>query len=222
MIIKDMPVSERPREKMLLYGPGSLSNAELIAAIIGSGGRGRSAMDIGQELLRDCGLGFLGRCSLEDILMVDGLGSAKASQLMAAVELGKRLAALPLRERTHFDSQKAVVDYFMSNMRYLSEEHFWILLLDTHGGMISVEEIGIGGLMGVEIHPREVFSVAVRKQAAAFVAAHNHPSGDCSPSEEDRELTQRLGSAGEIIGIPLLDHLIIGDGIYSSIKYKQK
>ncbi len=221
MIIKEMPESERPREKMLQHGPGALSSCELIAAIIGNGTGGRSALDIAESLLTrdEQGIGFLGRCSIEEILCVEGIGKAKGCQLMAAVELGKRLAAVPLRERQHFDSPEAIASYFMATMRYLREEHFRLLLLDVQGGMISVEEIGIGSLMGVEIHPRDVFSTAIRKNAAAIVAVHNHPSGNPAPSEEDVELTRRIGLAGKIIGIPLMEHLIIGDGTYESLKY---
>lgn len=223
MIIKDMPESERPREKMLKLGPESLSNAELIASIIGSGNNGRSAMEIAQDILAEGqGLRFLGGCTMEEILSIDGIGSARGCQLMASVELGKRLAYSRLEDMKYYDSPEAIAEFFTATMRYLSREHFRVMLLDSQGGVISVEEIGIGGLMEVEVNPGDVFSVALRKNAAGIVAAHNHPSGDCSPSLEDELLTERLVQAGELMGIPILDHLIIGAGRYESIKYRNK
>lgn len=219
MIIKDLPAGERPREKMIRFGQETLSNAELLALILGTGTRDVSAIRLAEEVLSmdEKGLAFLCECTIEELLEVPGLGSAKACKLKAAVEIGRRVATSS-RERVSLSSPDEAASVFMERMRYFREEHFQVLILDAGGGIISVEEIAIGDVMSINVHPREVFSAAIRKGAAAVIIAHNHPSGEVTPSEDDISTTKRLVQAGEIVGICLLDHIIIGDGKYTSMK----
>lgn len=219
MIIKDLPAGERPREKMIRFGQEALSNAELLALILGTGTRDVSAIRLAEEVLSmdEKGLAFLCECTIEELLELPGLGSAKACKLKAAVEIGRRVATSS-RERVSLSSPDEAASVFMERMRYFREEHFQVLILDAGGGIISVEEIAIGDVMSINVHPREVFSAAIRKGAAAVIIAHNHPSGEVTPSEDDISTTKRLVQAGEIVGICLLDHIIIGDGKYTSMK----
>lgn len=222
MIIKELPVTERPREKMIRYGCGAMSNAELLAVLIGSGTRNKSAIEVAQDILAmdESGISFLGRCTLEEISAVDGIGSAKACKILAAFELGRRIATKPAADRIVINSYSDVADLFMEKMRYYQEEHFHAVLVNAHGGVISTEEIAIGDIMSMVIHPREVFAMAVRKSAAGIILAHNHPSGDCTPSADDVSTTKRLIEAGKIVGIRVLDHIVIGDGTFTSMKDK--
>lgn len=222
MIIKELPVTERPREKMIRYGCEALSNAELLAVLIGSGTRNKSSIEVAQDILAldESGISFLGRCTIEEISEVDGIGTAKACKISAAFELGRRIATTPATERIAINSYSDVADMFMEKMRYYKEEHFHAVLINTHGSVISAEEIAIGDIMSMIVHPREVFAMAVRKGAAGVILAHNHPSGDCTPSDEDINTTKRLIEAGKIIGIRVLDHIVIGDGTFTSMKNK--
>ena len=219
MVIKDMPVMERPREKMIRYGQEALSNAELLALIIGTGTRDVSAVHLAEDVLAmdESGLGFLGECTLEELAEKPGLGMAKACRLKAAAEIGRRMAT-GVRNRIRITSPEEVASVFMERLRYFREERFLVLILDSAGGVISVEEIAIGDVMSISVHPREVFSKAIRRGGTAVVFAHNHPSGETVPSEDDIATTRRLVQAGEIVGICVLDHIIIGDGKYTSMK----
>ena len=223
MIIRELPEAERPREKMCVYGCSALSNAELIAIIIGSGTKDKSAIEVAQRILSldEEGLGFIGRCTVEEASEVEGIGTAKACRLIAAAELGRRIASGGMNKKAVIESYEDAAVFLMENMRYYREEHFTAMLLNSHGSVISLEEIAIGDIMSMVIHPREVFSMAVRRKAAAVILAHNHPSGDCTPSSEDIQTTHRLIRAGEIMGIKVLDHIIIGDGTFISMKNKK-
>lgn len=220
MIIKNMPVTERPREKMIRYGQESLSNAELLGLIIGSGTKELTAVGLADKILSmdEKGLAFLCECTVEELMTLPGLGVAKACQLKAAVEIGRRLSTRQPKDKISLTSPEEIASLFMERMRYFKEEHFQVLSLDARGGLISVDEVAIGDVMSISIHPREVFSRAVRKGAVAVVLAHNHPSGDVEPSSEDIDTTKRLMEAGNILGICVLDHIIIGDGRYTSLK----
>ncbi len=222
MIIKELPVTERPREKMIRYGCNAMSNAELLAVLIGSGTKNKSAIEVAQDILTldESGISFLGRCTFEEISAIDGIGEAKACKILAAFELGRRIATRPAADKIVIDSYSDVADLFMEKMRYYQEEHFHAVLVNAHGGVISSEEIAIGDIMSMVIHPREVFAMAIRKSAAGIVLAHNHPSGDCTPSVDDINTTKRLIEAGKIIGIRVLDHIVIGDGTFTSMKSK--
>lgn len=218
--MKKLPNEERPREKMLYQGKESLSTAELIAILIRTGTKDKSALALAQELLsmNEDGLLFLQECTPEDLSKIKGMGNAKACQLLAAIELGKRIAVHPRREHPVVGKPDDIAQLCMERMRYYKKEHFCVLLLDTKGKVIEEVEVSIGGLDAAIVHPREVFGQAVRRSAAAVALIHNHPSGDPTPSTEDIETTLRLMKAAEIMGIKLVDHIIIGDGVYTSLK----
>lgn len=218
--MKEMPVSERPREKILNRGVQSLSNAELIAVLIGSGTRDQSAMAVADRLLAldPSGILYLGECCPEELCRVDGIGTAKASKLIAAVELGRRLMTTPREKRMDASTPDRVAAICMEQMRYLHQEHFRVLMLNVKNEVIASEEISVGSLSSSEAHPRDVFSTPIRKGAANVILIHNHPSGNPEPSRADILLTERLIEAGKILGIGVLDHIIIGDGIYFSLR----
>lgn len=209
--IQEMPDDERPRERLLRSGPASLSNAELLAIFIRTGTPGRNAVQLGRELIeaRD-GLHGLARCSVADLRrMVKGIGTAKACELVAAFELGRRLALGPGR-RISLQDPQAVYELMGPEMRNFPTEVVRVILLNTKYDMIGMETISQGTLNESIAHPREVFRPALVHSAFAIVLVHNHPSGDPSPSEADRHLTRRLVTAGDTVGIRLLDHVIIG------------
>lgn len=220
MIIKDMPVSERPREKLLRCGTGSLSNRELLAILLGSGTRKRSALEIADELLAmdSRGLRNLGDVSCQDLSEISGIGDAKATLILAALELGKRIASGSVNEQCYIRDTSDVLDICMEKMRYHRKEYFNAILVNVKGMVICEENISIGDLSGSIVHPREAFRSAVNKSAAAVIFVHNHPSGDPSPSLEDINITSRLCEAGRILGIRVYDHIIIGDGKHVSLK----
>ncbi|QEK13627.1 JAB domain-containing protein [Crassaminicella thermophila] len=215
-----MAESERPREKLLMSGANALSNAELLAILIRTGTKETSAIDLSQRILSasDDGLRYLADCTIEELSQIKGIGVAKACQVVAAIELGKRLAMSSAKAKININSPRDIVKIFMEEMRYYKKEYFKIMLLNTKNEIISIENISIGSLNSSLVHPREVFVRAIRKSAASLVLIHNHPSGNPKPSNEDIKITQRLIEAGKIIGIEILDHIIIGDGIYISLK----
>ena len=149
---------------------------------------------------------------------VDGIGTMKACTILAAIELGKRIAASPVTEKVSIESSDDVARMFMEELRYMKKEHFRCVLVNAKGEIITVDEVSVGELSSTVVHPREVFSQAIRKSAAAVIFVHNHPSGDPSPSQEDIQTTKRLTDSGELLGIRVLDHIIIGDGKFSSMR----
>ena len=161
---------------------------------------------------------FLAECSPEELGRIKGMGQAKICTVLAAVELGKRIAAAPVRDRNLIRSSSDIADLFMEKMRYYKKEHFVSLMINAKGEIIEETEVSIGDLCSSSTHPREVFVDAVKRSAGSVVFLHNHPSGDPSPSDTDIQTTKRLIEAGTILGIPVLDHIIIGDGIYVSMK----
>lgn len=220
MKIKNLPAEERPLEKSWSQGVESLSNGELLALLINSGTRDKSALALAEEVLArdESGLAYLGASTMQELMTVPGIGRAKAARIMAAVELGKRLARRPARNNGRIESDEDVARLFMEELRDQKKEIFKALLLDSKGGVICAETVSVGELTSTLVHPREVFSQAVKKSAAAVVFVHNHPSGDPSPSREDLQTTDRLVACGELLGIKVIDHLIIGDGSYISIR----
>lgn len=223
--IKTLPSAERPRERLVVKGPAALSAAELLAILLGTGnGRtGESALDLAGKILRlgesggDQGLRFLLRASLEELQAIGGIGQAKAIQIKAALELGRRMSASVADRRT-VSSPADAAALLMEKMRYLEQEHFRVVLLNTKNHVIAVEPITMGGLNASVIQPREVFREAVRRGAACLIMAHNHPSGDPAPSPEDIRVTETAVEAGRLLGIEVLDHLIIGDNRYVSFR----
>ena len=222
MIIREMPESERPREKLRMNGAKSLTNAELLAVLLASGTKEKTAMDLAEEILSMSpeGIVYLTECAFEELAGISGMGLAKTSQLLAAVELGSRIATTPRRKRDRVSSPEDIANIFMEKMRYYRKEYFNVVLFNAKGDIIAEENITVGDLSSSIVHPRESFSSAVRRGAAAVAFVHNHPSGDPSPSEEDVLVTKRLAQAGSILGIRVLDHVIIGDGRYSSLREK--
>lgn len=221
LMIKDLPLEERPREKLKQLGTEALSNPELLAVLLRTGSKSESALQLAARLLsRSGGLRALPDLSLEEMEEIRGLGPAKAVMIKAALELGRRLATTPRGEPDSMTNPGQVARLFMEELRYRKKEHFKVLLLNTKNHIISREEISIGSLNVSIVHPREIFNAPLRKSAASVILVHNHPSGDPSPSQEDLEVTRRLVEAGHILGIAVRDHIIIGDGCYFSFKEK--
>jgi DNA repair protein RadC len=215
--IHQWPLSERPRERLLQDGPEVLSDAQLLAILLRVGRQDSSAVEVAMDLLRQLdGLQGLSNRSVEELCRTSGVGPAKASQLKAAIELGKRVLAAPLSSGTKIASSADLFRHYYPLLRDLRHEVFKVVLLDAKHAIIREETVSEGSLTISIVHPREVFNLAVRESAAAVIFVHNHPSGDPGPSEEDRTLTARLVAAGELLGIQVLDHLIIGDGRYTS------
>lgn len=221
-MIKELPTAERPREKLIRSGAGSLSNSELLAILIGSGTKEASAITLANRILalEEEGISFLTYCLPEELSGIPGMGMAKSCQIIAAIELGKRIATKPKGNRINITSPNEVASLFIEEMRYLKKEYFKVLLLNTKNEIIMIENISIGSLNSSVVHPREVFCTAIKKSACSVIAVHNHPSGNPAPSQTDIDVTRRLAEAGELLGIKVLDHLIIGDGVYVSLKEK--
>jgi DNA repair protein RadC len=217
--IKEWPEDERPREKLQKYGADSLSDAELLALIIRTGDHAsnQSAIDLGRNMLQTFGdLRKLSGASLKEICSVKGAGPAKAASILAALSIAKRINTNRLENLERFTAPSQIFNHFHYRFRDRRREYFIALLLDGKNRIIHEEQVSEGSLNQSIVHPREVFNRAVKESAAAVILVHNHPSGDPSPSREDREISRRLKEAGEIIGIRVLDHIIIGDGTYVS------
>lgn len=219
-MISQLPLSERPREKMLIHGSEALTNAELMAIVFRTGTKNRSALELGHDIVKYCNndITTLQHCTLEELTTIQGIGESKACLLMAICEITKRIQSRRLERKYKINSPHAVVDFFTSELSHLSVEKFIAVLLNTKNEMISWEVISIGSLNASIVHPREVFNKAIKKSAAAIIVLHNHPSGHVNPSSEDIAVTKRLQEAGKIIGIPLLDHIIIGKNTHYSFK----
>lgn len=219
LTIKDMPADMRPRERLLHSGAKYLSDVELLAIILSTGVKGMSALELSQRLLQNFGgLGRLGNVSSEEFSSSTGVGHAKAARILAALEMGKRIAGKAPSKKFTVSSSDLVAELMMPSMRYLEKEYFKALILNSKNHLLKVEDIAVGSLNGAIIHPRELYRAAVKVGAAGVIVVHNHPSGDSTPSREDIALTKRLVEAGRIVGIELLDHVIIGDGRYVSLK----
>jgi DNA repair protein RadC len=218
--IKDLPRSERPRERLATLGADALSNQELIALLIGSGFKGTSAMSLASKILEytDEGVVWLKTASCEELSRITGIGDAVACRISAAVEMGKRITESSVSPHTRFSCPEDIAMLFMEDMRYAKNELFKILLLNVRGEMIGRELVSVGGINFSIVDAREVFRPAVRRGAASIVLVHNHPSGDPSPSPQDIEMTKLLIKAGEVLDIKVLDHLIIGDGSFISFR----
>lgn len=209
MKIKEMVTSEMPRERLLSHGAKSLSNTELLAILINTGRKGFSSIDISNELLKSASnLNELKKSSINDLIQVKGIGLQKAITLKAAFELGERMGRRAENNRIKITQPSDVADYMIPTMKDLTQEHFVILLLNSKNVVIKETCVFKGTLNSSIVHPREIFSIAVRENANAIIAVHNHPSGDVTPSQEDIITTIRLKECGLILGIDLLDHII--------------
>jgi len=221
VLIQDLPEGERPRERLLQHGAKSLSNAELLAILLAtSGKRGENVLTLAQRVLSQLGdLQRLAYMSSSELRAIPGIGPAKAVLLLAAVELSKRLAPDSIIPPV-VKSPRDVEGLLSAKFRFEERERFYALLLTTKNALIGLEEVSVGSLNSSIVHPREVFRQAIRHSAAAIIVAHNHPSGDPTPSREDVEVTRRLAEAGRIVGIEVLDHIIFGNGVILSLKEK--
>lgn len=217
--IKELPIEDRPREKLITFGEAKLSNSELIAILIGSGTKGRTAIELAQDILYQTdGLLGLADQSVVELIKKKGIGQSKASRLKAAFELGKRLTEFAPAKKSVLRSPVHAVDYMKSRLKLKKQEVFLVIMLDVKSQVIKVEEISRGGLAKSIVHPREVFKTAIRASAAGIILGHNHPSGNPTASPEDINITNKLIEAGNIIGIKVIDHLIIGDCNYISMR----
>ncbi len=221
LLIRDFPNDERPRERFVKQGPESLANHELLALLIQTGSKNESVLTLANKLLVHFdGLRLLKDASLDELKEMKGIGTAKAIQLMAAIELGRRVSNLEFTDRYCIRSPEDAAKYMMNEMRFLTQEHFVCLYLNTKNQVMHKQVVFIGSLNASIVHPREVYKEAFRRSAASIICLHNHPSGDPSPSREDIEVTKRLVECGKIIGIDLLDHIIIGENKFISLKEK--
>lgn len=219
LILRDVPREDRPRERMMAYGADALSHAELLAILVRTGTRSESAVHLASRILQASGgLRGLVDMSIEELTEIRGIGPAKAVQLRAGMELGRRLAQSRSEERYTIRRPQDAADYMMESMRYLKKEHFVCLFLNTKNHVIGRETLSVGTLNASLVHPREVFRAAIKCSSASIVCLHNHPSGDPAPSPEDVSLTKRLCEAGDLVGIDVLDHIVIGDGRFISLK----
>jgi DNA repair protein RadC len=221
--MKDIPVTERPYEKLEVSGPEMLSNAELLAIIIKSGCKEETSVALAQKVLLKCGenkgVASLYNLSLEEFKSIKGIGRVKAIQIMAVLELSKRISSSnALDDKISVKSPGDVSKLLMESMRYLKKEVFKLLMLDTKNHIIRQVDVSVGSLNSSIVHPREVFNPAIKACCSSVLLVHNHPSGDPEPSSEDVETTRRLVAAGDILGIKILDHIIIGDGRIISFK----
>jgi DNA repair protein RadC len=223
--LKRLPKDDRPRERLLRLGPEQLTDVELLAILLGTGSKGQSVIEVARDLLHHCetkepGSGLKALLHLQDADrkdLVKGLGEAKLCQVLAALHLGMRAGAQPLR-RVDLSNPRAVFEFLEPRMALLAREQFHVILLTAKNTIIAVECVSEGTLTASLVHPREIFKSAIRRSAHAVILAHNHPSGDPTPSREDREVTNRLVQAGKVIGIEVLDHLVIGQGRFTSFR----
>jgi DNA repair protein RadC len=220
-MIREMPSAERPRERLAKRGAGSLKTAELLAILFRTGTRSRNAVELAEMILSKFGsLRSMARASIKELEAHEGIGFAKAVEIQAAFELGQRLAAEGALENPTIKSSVDVARLMGPEMQALDREHFKILLLNTKNQVIQIYTVSVGSLNASIVHPRECFRPAIAAQANAIILVHNHPSGDVEPSNEDKNLTRRLVSAGEIVGIKVLDHVIIAGNRHLSLMEK--
>lgn len=217
--MKDLSPDDRPREKLLRNGPTALGDNELVAIVVGSGVRGASALGLANDVLRRCGgLHGLARATPGDLAQVDGIGSARAAQLVAALEIGRRTLAHAPGARVQLRTPRDAAAFLLPAFGARPVEQFGIVLLDTKHRVLRTTIVASGTLNSTIVQPRDVFREAMLGAAASIVAFHNHPSGDPSPSPEDVALTRRLRAAGTLMGVDLVDHIVLGDARYCSLK----
>ena len=212
-MIRDLPQGERPRERLREFGSKPLSNTELIAILLRTGLKGENVLALSSRLLSDFGgLAGLGRATFAELCTARGLSEAKACHLLAALELGRRFVSMAPEERPVINSPSDVANILLSDMATLDQEHLKVLLLNTRNEVLSVQEIYVGNVNSSVVRPSEVFRPAVRDNAPSIIVVHNHPSGDPTPSAEDVAITKDLIAAGNLLGIELLDHVVLGNG----------
>ena len=222
LTIKELPDTERPYEKCLLYGAGSLSDAELISVIIRTGSRGERCVDLAHRILNAGPDGLLNliRLDTEQLTGIRGIGPVKAVQLKCIGELARRIAVTQRKKQISLQSPESIASYFMEKMRHERKEQLMLAMFDSKGMLLGEQLLSVGTSNAALISAKDIYRAALQEQAVYIVILHNHPSGDSQPSAEDCLLTERLQMASELIGIPILDHIIIGEYGYTSFKEK--
>lgn len=225
MSMSECSIDERPYEKFEKYGVVALTNTDLLAIILRTGTKDYNVERLASRLLfygrtdkKEGSLSGLYQLSYEELQQIKGIGKIKALQIVALLELSKRIAKEKNYPTEKIDSPDEVAHYFMEELRHLKEEQFVVTFLDAKCKITGYQMVSKGSLTASIVHPREVYKLAIQKAAHSIIVLHNHPSGDPTPSREDIEITKRLKSVGELIGIPLLDHIIIGDRDYKSLR----
>lgn len=217
--IKDWPEEDRPREKLLAKGPHALSETELLAIVLrnGNGSTGESAIDQARSLLNHCGgLKGIDDASVSEICLVKGVGPAKAAEIKACLEIGKRIGSQKWETGQPLHSAEDVYHHFRENLGREKREHFYVVLLNNKNRKIREVKVSEGSLTASLVHPREVYNPVIRESAAGVIFVHNHPSGDPAPSAEDIDITKRLKEVGDVMGVRVLDHVVIGHDRYFS------
>lgn len=221
LMIRDFPKEERPRERMLKEGAEALSNQELLSIVLRTGSKSESVLQLAHRILNQFeGLRLLKDATVEELMRLNGIGKTKAVQILATIELGVRISRMKNEDSYVIRSPQDGAKYVMDDMRFLSQEHFVCLYLNTKNQVMHQKTIFIGSLNASIVHPREVYKEAIKRSSASVVCFHNHPSGDPTPSHEDIEVTKRLSECGRLLGIEMLDHIIIGDQKFVSLKEK--
>lgn len=222
--IKELNLEERPYEKCERFGAEHLTNAELLAILLRTGTKGENSLELAKKILsQSCekrGLISIHSWSLEQLMKIKGIGRVKAIQILCLSELAKRLAKETAEKQLDFHTPRTIAQYYMEDLRHKKQEHMKLLLLNTKSRLISEKDISVGTVNAAIISPREIFIEALQKSAVYIILLHNHPSGDPTPSVEDVQLTIQIKEAGNLIGVELLDHIIIGDNCYTSLKEK--
>lgn len=219
--IMDLPENERPRERLYMYGAKALSNSELLAVLLRTGSGKENIVNLSSRLLTSSGgLNGLLNQSMEELQKFEGIGLAKAAQITALAELSKRFNSYKSGEKYVISKPYDAAKLLMSEMQSLDKEVLKVILLNTKNLVLKISEVSVGSLNSSIVHPREVFNEAILKHSASIIICHNHPSGDPTPSNEDISITKRLLEGGKLLGIELIDHIIIGHGVYVSLKEK--
>jgi len=219
LTIKELPKMDRPYEKLEQLGSNILSDAELLAIIIKTGSKNQTSVDLARKILYNEGLDYIKKATFEQLVKIKGVGRVKALQIIALRELNIRMSTFCLNDISSYASSPTdVSNYLMERMRFLKKEIFKLLILDSKNKILKEKDISIGSLDQTIVHPREVFYEAIRYMAKSVILVHNHPSGDPTPSKNDIKTTERLIKGGELLGIRVLDHIIIGNGVTYSFK----
>jgi DNA repair protein RadC len=219
--VYDLPKPERPRERLQKFGAEALSAQELLALVIGRGIPKKSVMNIAQELLTKFGnIKAISQATIEELSQIKGIGLAKAAQIKACFELGRREELEPELKNFDIKDPETVVKAVRAGIKDKAKEHFKLILLNPRNKIVGISTISIGTLNASLVHPREVFKDAIKHSAASIILAHNHPSGDPDPSEDDLTITKRLTEAGKILGVEVIDHIIVGKNGFFSFKEK--
>ncbi len=220
--VHDLPREERPRERLKRLGAEALSAQELLAVIISRGSPNKSVINIAQDLLTKFGnINAISQATIEQLTEVDGIGPARATQIKACFELGKRKDLEPETKDTHIENPKDVVDAIRKDLKDKAKEHFKIIMLNSRNKVIGIGDISVGTLDASLVHPREVFKEAISHNSASVILVHNHPSGDPEPSDDDIKITKKLVESGKILSIEVIDHIIVGKNSYYSFKEKE-